>query len=109
LLLATAALAARADEPRLRDPMQPFKVVPGAAGGGSAAAPRFRVTAVLISTARRVAVVNGAPRQVGERVDGATITRIEPQAVHLEQGADTWVIHLGQAASGGPSEGGSVQ
>ncbi|HZF31377.1 MAG TPA: hypothetical protein VE907_19840 [Gammaproteobacteria bacterium] len=111
VLLAAAAAAspARADEPRLRDPMQPFKAVAGAAGPGGAAAPRFRLTAVLISPTRRVAIVNGAPRQEGERVAGATLTRIEPQAVHLEQGAESWTIHLGHAGDGGPSEGASAK
>jgi MSHA biogenesis protein MshK len=110
LLAAAAAVPARADEPRLRDPMQPFKAVAGAAAPGGTVAPRFRLTAVLISPTRRVAIVNGAPRQEGERVAGATLTRIEPQAVRLEQGAETWVIHLGQAADGAPrTEGASVQ
>ena len=110
LLLVAAAAAVRADEPRLRDPMQPFKAVPGAADAGPAAAPRFRLTAVLISSARRVAIINGVPRQEGERVDGATLTRIEPQAVHFEQGSGTWVIRLGQAGAAGPrTEGASVQ
>jgi MSHA biogenesis protein MshK len=111
LLVATAGALARADEPRLRDPMQPYR--PGAvasSAGREASAPRFRLTSVLISPTRRVAIVNGAPRQQGERVDGAELTRIEREAVYFEENGKTWVIHLGGAGSGAPKhEGVPVQ
>ena len=111
LCLLFAAAAARADAPPLRDPMQPFKAVPGAGGGaGVAGAPRFRLTAVLISPTRRVAILNGAPRQEGDRIDGATLTHIDAQSVRLEQGGASWVIHLGEADDGPPrDEGASVK
>jgi len=83
----------------------------GATVGGVAAAPRFHLTAVLISSARRVAIVNGKPYQHGETVDGAEIVRIEPNAVHLrEHGADL-VVLLGRPGTGrqSVSEGETAQ
>jgi hypothetical protein len=110
LIAAASATVARADAPPLRDPMQPFKAVAGAGGGaGVAGGPRFRLTAVLISPTRRVAILNGVPRLEGDRVDGATLTHIDAQSVRLEQGAASWVIHLGEAGDGGAPRNEGVQ
>jgi len=79
--------------------MQPYR--PGAAGTGTAESlPRpYELTAVLISATRRVAVLNGRPYQEGDTVDRATITRIEPQIVHLHKDGADLVVHL-QGGSG---------
>jgi hypothetical protein len=95
-LLLAARCARAEDPPPLRDPMQPFAAIVGT--GGGTAAPRFQLTAVLISSARRVAIVNGKPYQSGQSVDGAEIVRIEPAAVHLRQRGDEFVISLGGPA-----------
>jgi hypothetical protein len=107
------AIGAAADEPDPKDPMQPFR--PGAAGyAGGPTVPRFRLTAVLVSPARRVAIVNGRPYQIGERIDGAEVIRIEPQAVHLRDGDAELKIGLGTRqperaeVEAHPSEGDSV-
>jgi hypothetical protein len=87
----------------LRDPMQPYRF---AAGPGGTAAPRFALTAVLISPARRVAIVNGKPYERGETVDGAEIVRIEQDAVHLREHGNELVVSLGHAvAARKPSQG----
>ncbi|HEX5048814.1 MAG TPA: hypothetical protein VFX89_17000 [Gammaproteobacteria bacterium] len=109
LLVAVAAAGARADAPPLRDPMQPFKAAAGTGGTSVTGGPRFRLTAVLISPTRRVAILNGAPRQEGDRVDGATLTRIDAQSVRLEQGGASWTIHLGQSGEGPRTEGAPSQ
>lgn len=96
--LLVAAAAARADEP-LRDPMQPYRIVPGAPSVAGPAVPRYRLTAVLISPTRRIAVVNGKPYQQGERVADAEITRIDMEAVHLRAKGEEVVLHLGSAAA----------
>jgi hypothetical protein len=95
--LGAALASAHADDlPPPRDPMQPY--ARGVAGAAAVAGPRFTLTAVLISTERRVAIVNGKPYQSGENVDGAEIIRIESSAVHLcEHGAEI-VVPLGRAA-----------
>jgi hypothetical protein len=94
--LSLAASGAGAEDlPPLRDPMQPFAAA-AIAAEGQAAAPRFRLTAVLIASARQVAILNGKPYQRGELVDGAEIVRIEPDAVHLRQRGEDFVIPLGR-------------
>ena len=100
-----AASTVRAEDAPVRDPMQPYRFV--AAGlGGSVAAPRFALTAVLISPTRRVAIVNGKPYESGESVNGAEIVRIDPDAVHLREHGNELVVPLGHAAAAGkPSQG----
>ena len=85
--------AAHADEAPLRDPMQPYRPAQIAAAAG-AAQPRYALTAVLISPARKIAVVNGRAYRQGERVSGAELVRIEPDAVHLREGNANIVIRL---------------
>lgn len=99
------AAAAHAAEPPLGDPMRPFGAGPPAGSAETAPSrPRFVLTAVLIAPARRVAVVNGAPRLEGETVDGATIVAIERGAVRLREGGVERVVSLGRhgAAREGP-------
>jgi hypothetical protein len=81
--------------------MQPFGR--GGVTAGGVAVPRFQLTAVLISSARRVAVVNGKPYQHGESVDGAEILRIEPNAVHLRQHGADLVVPLGRPTAAEPT------
>jgi hypothetical protein len=98
-----AATAARAEDAPVRDPMQPYRFAAGP--GGSVAAPRFALTAVLISPTRRVAIVNGRPYERGESVSGAEIVRIDADAVHLREHGNELVVPLGHAAAGKPSQG----
>lgn len=95
MLLALAFLAGgvASEEAPLRDPMQPYEYtqVPGT----SAAAPRRLVlTAVIVAPKRRVAVINGAIHREGDWIDGAQITRIETQVVHLRRGGEDIVVRL---------------
>jgi len=100
-----AAGAAWAEDAPVRDPMQPYRFV-ASAGGGGVAAPRFALTAVLISPTRRVAIVNGKPYERGESVNGAEIFRIDADAVHLREHGNELVVPLGHAAAAGkPSQG----
>jgi hypothetical protein len=103
VLLATAVV--RADERvPLRDPMQPYRAIAGAAGVGGAG-PRFALTAVLISSSRRVAIVNGKPYERGETVNGAEIVGIEADAVHLRERGTELVVPLGRATAVRNSQG----
>jgi hypothetical protein len=78
--------------------MQPFRYV-GSASAGAVSAPRFALTAVLISPTRRVAIVNGKPYERGETVAGAEIIRIEADAVHLREHGNELVVPLGHAVA----------
>jgi hypothetical protein len=96
-----AAGAARAEDALVRDPMQPYRFV---AGPGGVGAPRFALTAVLISPTRRVAIVNGKPYERGESVNGAEIVRIDPDAVRLREHGNELVVPLGHAAVAAAAE-----
>jgi hypothetical protein len=80
----------------LLDPMRPFEPPVGENGPGTAPAPRFRLTAVLISAGRRVAIINGKPYQEGQKVGGAELTYVEAKSVGLREGDREIVVHLGQ-------------
>jgi len=98
--------AALAGDAPVRDPMQPFRFVAGPGGVAGSAAPRFALTAVLISPTRRVAIVNGKPYECGEIVNGAEVVRIDPDAVHLREHGNEHVVPLGHAvAAAKPSQG----
>ena len=104
--LLAAAGAAGAEDAPVRDPMQPYRFVAGPGPTGAVAAPRFALTAVLISPTRRVAIVNGKPYERGESVNGAEIVRIDADAVHLREHGNELVVPLGHAAAAGkPSQG----
>ena len=118
ILLLIAAGVVNADEPRdagadagkaLRDPMQPYRPLPGGAGGAAGGATyRFNLTGVVISPTRRIAIVNGRSLEVGDEVAGAKIVRIERETVYLQQGSGALLIHLGRPGNGErPSEGAS--
>jgi hypothetical protein len=96
-------------EPPLRDPMQPYRAAGGAGASGAIATPRFSLTAVLISAARRVAVVNGKPYRTGARIGGAELVAIERQSITLRDGDAELTVHLGNARSTAPAAGVSPQ
>jgi hypothetical protein len=90
---------AAAEELPVRDPMRPFATAPATGDASSAVSgPRFVLTAVILSAERRVAIVNGAPRMLGDTVAGARIVAIEANAVRLDEGGNELVIPLGRRA-----------
>jgi hypothetical protein len=95
ILLASALLAGGlgAEEVPMRDPMRPYEYAQ-AQGAGVIAPRRLALTAVLVAPNRRVAVINGAIHREGDWIEGAQITRIEPQLVHLRRGGDDIVVRL---------------
>ena len=101
-LLIVSVAAAAAEELPVRDPMRPYGRDAGAAVGTAAATngPRFALTGVVLSSARRVAILNGKPYQQGESVDGAEIVAIESHAVRLSDRGTQLVIPLGRPGYG---------
>lgn len=95
LLLFAIAMPAGSEDAPVRDPTQPYRPVttPGARGSTPR---RFELTAVLISSERKIAVINGAFHREGDWIDGAQITRIELQAVRLQRGSEETVVRLNQ-------------
>jgi MSHA biogenesis protein MshK len=82
-----------ADELPLRDPLRPY--TPGPASAPNATAERgLELTAVVIGSERRIAVINGELRREGDRFDGVTLVRIERGAVHLQRSGEDWTLRL---------------
>lgn len=111
-LLAAAlpiAVATASDLP-LRDPTAPYKA-PRPSAARRAAAQRYVLSAVLVSTKRRVAIINGQPCMQGDRVDGAEIIGIEAKQVRLRRAGKDIVVHLQPRRRGKDetAEGGSSQ
>lgn len=67
----------------LVDPMQPPSQS-GRAASSKASEPGWEVTAILVSSGRRLAMVNNRLLGVGARVDGARIKAIYGNAVELD-------------------------
>lgn len=78
LLVVVANLCLGAD--LMRDPTRPYT----ARELTAATAPRFVVNAIIISSERRVAIVNGRRVGVGDRVGNATVIAIEKERMILE-------------------------
>jgi hypothetical protein len=78
----------------LRDPTRPY----AASEGGVAAAPRFLVNAIIVSSERRVAIVNGQRVVIGESVHGATVVAIEKDQLTLEKDGERITARLSHGA-----------
>jgi len=79
----------------LQDPMQPpaFVVRPGTDSSESAPfGPILQST--LLSSGRRIAMIDGKPMKIGDRIGGARIVSIDPASVTLRDGRETRVLEL---------------
>jgi hypothetical protein len=98
--LSLIAVAALAQETGLRDPMRPFEPVQSPAVEVRTAASPYSLTAVFVSSTRRIAVINGQPCHEGDEVDGAIVTRIDERSVALERAGRETVLRLPVQAAG---------
>jgi hypothetical protein len=92
----------------MHDPTQPFRAAAGgeAAEPASGPQPRFKVTAVLVSPTRRVAIVNGHALQEGQWIGGAEVVKIDARSVQLREGNREFVLQLGDVRVSAPRAGG---
>lgn len=93
-LLVGLACGPLAAEP-LRDPLRPLG--PGsssvAAGGGSSQQQvTWKLGAVLISDQRSVAMINGRAVQLGHRIAGYRLVKVEPNRVILQKNQKRVVV-----------------
>jgi MSHA biogenesis protein MshK len=98
ILLAGASANEPAPAQALADPMRPpaaTSVSPQETAGGEAAPSRLQ--SVLISSSRRIAVIDGRAVKIGERVGDATVVAIAPSGVTLQRGdaRETLKLHPG--------------
>ncbi len=88
-LLAASAHLAHADG--VGDPTRPWM---GAAAPKVETVDAFRVTAIVISGSRRVAVINGRSVTRGDALGDARVIDIQPSQVRLRRGGQTLVARL---------------
>lgn len=90
ILLAGCTVGSAFADGLLRDPTRPYTATERKA----AAAPRYIVSAIIVSSDRRVAIVNGQRVSVGGSVDNATVVSIEKQKLVLETNGKQMTIGL---------------
>ncbi len=93
-LLLMLCLALPAGAQPLRDPTRPPEGRPAAGNASLPVQHQWRLSSILISAERRIAVVDGQAVQVGQTVSGAHLVAIEPQRVLLRHGQKEIALHL---------------
>lgn len=76
----------------LPDPTRPSGVLEN--GGGMPAQQGFVLQGTTVSPRQRVAVINGQRLTVGERIDGATVSSIQPFQVTLQRAGRDITLRL---------------
>jgi MSHA biogenesis protein MshK len=95
VLLLTSLSGPSLGEEILRDPTLPYL----ASEHIAVTTPRFAVNAIIVSSDRRVAIVNGRRVGVGGSVDGATVIAIEKDHLILEKDGKRITAALNDRAS----------
>ena len=82
----------------LSDPMRPpaFAAPAGAATGEQTSGGELVLQSTLLSQGRRIAMIDGKPMKVGDRIGAATIVSIDPSTVTLREANKITVLHLYQ-------------
>lgn len=93
-LLAVLMPADRGNAASLPDPTRPPQRFIAPVASGSVEPKSWQLGSILIAPQRRVAVINGRPLSVGDRVGGAKVIGIEPDRVRLRQGSKEFVLNL---------------
>ncbi len=80
----------------LSDPMRPpaFAAPAGAATGEQGWGGELVLQSTLLSRGRRIAMIDGKPMKVGDRIGRARIISIDPGAVTLREANTTRVLRL---------------
>ena len=101
LVCVMAAGAAPARAQPLGDPMKPPAIL-SAGPAGAAAEADVRDEPVLQSTilskGRRIAMIDGRPLRIGDRIGAARVIAIGPASVTLREGPNTRVLRLYRGA-----------
>lgn len=79
----------------LQDPTRPYV----AGGRTMVASPNFTVNAIIVSSERRVAIVNGRRVGVGGLIDGAKVISIDKEKLILEKDGKRITAALHDGAS----------
>lgn len=81
---------------QVEDPTRPPSAAELAAWRGQPAAEteHWQLQSVLISSQRRVAIINGKRAIVGQSIDGARVRSIEPTHATIETGTETLTLSI---------------
>jgi len=80
-----------------RDPTRPLGYSVVGKGSGKANAVELRLSSVLISAQRKLAIINGQSLREGQTIPGSngiTLASIKPWGVVLQQAGRTWELRL---------------
>jgi MSHA biogenesis protein MshK len=78
----------------LSDPMRPPAFANPASAGESSSGAGLVLQSTLLSKGRRIAMIDGKPMKVGDRIGSARIISIDPGAVTLREANKTRVLQL---------------
>jgi MSHA biogenesis protein MshK len=92
-MLAFAAAAGYAQA--LQDPMRPPGFAASSAADSAVSFPLGPVLqSTLLSNGRRIAMIDGKPMKIGDKIGDARILAIDPASVTLREGRTTRVLEL---------------
>lgn len=81
----------------LRDPLRPLAGAPSVAVEAEAVTQKqpleLQLEAVLLSAERAVAIINGQSLQLGDRIEGFRVSKIEASRVELQKKKNKIVLH----------------
>ena len=93
MILCLLALPVQAQAP---DPTKPLNFVAATNGAPSSAEESIRLTSILISSDRKVAIINGQVLHESQTLKGvgAQVKKIDADAVTLQQNGKVWRVPL---------------
>lgn len=85
---------------QVADPTKPLNYQAGADASGVNAQNAIKVTSILISDSRKVAIINGQSLEESQAVKGvgAVVKKIEADGVVLQQNGKAWRVTLDNTA-----------
>lgn len=99
LLICVLAVNVQAQE-SVTDPTRPLGFAGSSGTGVANAQESIQLTSILISSDRKVAIINGQPLRENQTLKGvgALVKRIDADTVTLQQNGKTWRIALHNTA-----------
>jgi MSHA biogenesis protein MshK len=94
LALGHGPYLAQAQAQALSDPMRPPAFAAPAGAGESSSSADLVLQSTLLSNGRRIAMIDGKPMKVGDRIGSARIISIDPGTVTLREANKTRVLRL---------------
>lgn len=93
VLLVGMLLCAPVTAQTVHDPTEPTRIG-GTVSPAAPSKPRWRLESTLVASDRRIASINGKVVGVGDRINDATVTDIQPHAVRLRVNGRTIELRL---------------